>query len=146
MKTMAPFIYFYTLIYYPYMSVQGAKGLRSAIFVIISLFSILGASFAVNFKNACVLSRRCDITYAGTASKCRRSTSVLVGSKHCRHRSTSVLVGSKHCRHRSTSVLVGSKHCRHRSTVLVGSKHCQHRSTSVLIVQSTADTGVLLFW
>ena len=45
---------------------QGAKGLRST--TVIIRFSILGASFTGIVKNARVLSHRCDITYAGTAS------------------------------------------------------------------------------
>ena len=62
MKTTAPHIYIYTLKSYLLLVSARSEGGE------INKFSILGASFTSIVKNAHVLSQRCDIAYAGTAS------------------------------------------------------------------------------
>ena len=66
MITTAPHIYIYTLKYYILQVSASSEGVE--IYNFDNKFSILGASFTGIVKNARVLSHRCDITYAGTAS------------------------------------------------------------------------------
>ena len=69
MKTTAPHIYVYTLKYYLLHVSARSEGAEiyncnNKVF----FFLILGASFTGIVKNVRVLSHRCEITYAGTAS------------------------------------------------------------------------------
>ena len=82
MKTTAPHIYVYTLKYYLLHVSARSEGDEIYNCDHNKFFLILGASFTGVVKNVRVLSHRCDITYAGTASNLPSEIQVHVDHIH----------------------------------------------------------------